>query len=83
MVSYRSHKADPNISRLTVGGDRIVCPYDVSTPTSNLPTIKMLWNYVLSTPGSKFFTLDISNFYLGTPMDQPEYMRIPINIIPQ
>ena len=27
-------------------------------------------------------TMDISNFYLGTPMDRPEYMRMPIKIIP-
>ena len=83
MVAYKPHKSDPNRSRLTVGGDRITCLYDVSTPTSDLPTIKMLWNSVLSTPGAKYFTLDISNFYLGTPMDRPEYMRIPFKIIPQ
>ena len=83
MVAYKPHKADPNRSRLTVGGDRIVCLYDVSTTKSDLPTIKMLWNSVLSTPGAKYFTLDISNFYLGTPMDRPEYTRIPIKIIPQ
>ena len=83
MVAYKPHKADPNRSRLAVGGDRIVCLYDVNTPTSDLPTIKMLWKPVLSTPGAKYFTLDISNFYLGTPMDRLEYMRIPIKIILQ
>ena len=44
---------------------------------------KILWKSVLSTPGAKYFTLDISNFYLGTPMDRPEYMRIPYKIILQ
>ena len=43
----------------------------------------MLWKSVLSTPGAKYSTLDISKFYLGTPMDRPEYMRIPFKIIPQ
>ena len=28
-------------------------------------------------------TLDISNFYLGTPMTRPEYMRLPLKLIPQ
>ena len=28
-------------------------------------------------------TLDIKNFYLGTPMDKYEYMRIKIENIPQ
>ena len=83
VVSYRPYKADPNISSLAVGGDIIQCIYDVITPTSNLPTIKMLCNSVLSTPEVKFFTLDISNFCLVTPMEQPEYMRPPIKIIPQ
>jgi hypothetical protein len=27
--------------------------------------------------------VDVTNFYLGTPMDSFEYMRIPIKIIPQ
>ena len=27
--------------------------------------------------------MDISNVYLGTPMERPEYMRLPLNIIPQ
>ena len=83
VVAYKPHKADTNRSRLTVGGDRIVCIYDVSTPTSDLPNIKMLCKSVLSTPGAKYFTLDISNLYLGTQMDRPEFMRIPIKIIPQ
>ena len=28
-------------------------------------------------------TMDISNFYLSTPMEHREYMRPPLNIIPQ
>ena len=83
VVAYKPNKQEPHRSRLTVGGDRIVCIYDVSTPTADMQTIKLLWNSVLSTPGAKYFTLDISNFYLGTPMERPEYMRMPIKIIPQ
>ena len=71
VVSYRPQKTEKHRSRLTVGGDRINYPFDVSTPTSDLSTIKMLWNSVLSTPGSKFFGLDVANFYLGTPMERP------------
>ena len=60
-----------------------MCLFEVSTPTCDLPTIKMLWNSVLSTPGAKFFTLDLAKFYLGTPMACAQYMRPPIKIIPQ
>ena len=28
-------------------------------------------------------TMDVKNFYLGTPMDRPEYIKIPIMLIPQ
>ena len=83
MVSYRPKKLDPNKSSLTLGGDQIVCLYDVSTLTSDLSKIKMLWNSVLSTPGAKFSTVDISNLYLGMPMDRPEFMQFPIKIVPQ
>eukprot|EP00804_Cyclotella_cryptica_P025773 CCRYP_002948-RA/>CCRYP_002948-RA protein AED:0.43 eAED:0.43 QI:0/-1/0/1/-1/0/1/0/108 len=40
-------------------------------------------NSVLSRRNAKFCTFNISNFYLGTPLDRPEYNRIRINDIPQ
>ena len=82
-MSYRQQKLDPNRSRLTLGGYQIVCLYDVSTPASDLPTIKMHWDSVLSSPGAKFFTVDVANFYLGPPMDRPEFIILPVKIIPQ
>ena len=66
---------------MTVSGDIIDYPFGVSTPTCDLPTIKLLSNSVISTPGAKYFTLDISNYYLGTPMERPEYTRMPIKLI--
>ena len=83
VVLYRPKKIEKNRSCLVVGVDRLVCLFDVSTPTCDLPTIKMLWNSVLSTPGSKLFKLDLETFYLGTPMDCAQYMRLPIKIVPQ
>ena len=82
VVGYKPDKLEKNRARLTVGGDRIDYPYAVSAPTCDLPTIKLLWNSVISTPGAKYFTMDISNFYLGSPMKRPEYMRMPIKLIP-
>ena len=60
-----------------------MCLIDAGTPTVNFPTIKLLWNSAPSTPGAKYTTMDISNFYLGTPIERPEYMHLPFNIIPQ
>lgn len=48
-----------------------------------MDTIKILLNSVVSTPDAKFCGLDITNFYLNTPLDRYEYVRIPINLVPQ
>ena len=72
-----------NRSRLVIGGDRLVCLFDMSTPTCYLPTIKTMWNSILSTLGAKFFTLNLENFYRGTPMARAQYIGPPIKTIPQ
>ena len=82
VVAYKPDKLEQYRSRLTTGGDRINYPFDTSAPTADLPTIKLLWNSVLSSPGAKYITMDISNFYLGSPMVRPEYLRLPIKLIP-
>ena len=71
------HKVETHRIRFTVGGNRIDYKGKVSTPTANLETIKLLLNSTVSTPNAKMLTADIENFYLGTPMDRYEYMRIP------
>ena len=76
VVDYRPQKADPNRTRLTVGGNRVEYPHDVSTPTADMVTAKLLFNSVISTEGAKFLTVDIKNFYLNTPMERFEYMRL-------
>jgi hypothetical protein len=69
--------------RRTVGGILIQYPGDVSTRSADLTTSKCLCNSTISTEGAKYMCLDVKNFYLGTPMDSFEYMRIPIKLIPQ
>jgi hypothetical protein len=59
---------EPNRTRLVVGGDRVHYLFDTGTPTADLLTVKLLINSVISTPGARFFTMDIKNFYLCTPM---------------
>ena len=76
VCDYREGKKEPNRARLVVGGNKIKSPIDCGTPTSDLFTVKLLLNSVVSTIGDKFFTLDIKNFYLNTPMERFEYMRI-------
>lgn len=83
VADHRPQKEDPNRIRVTVGGNLTNFPGDVSTHTADLTTTKLLWNSVLSTPNARHMCADIKNFYLETPMDRHEHMRIPIDLIPQ
>ena len=47
-----------------------------------MTTIKLLLNSVVSSIGEKFTTSGVKIFYLNTPMDEPEYMNIPVRLIP-
>ena len=63
-------------------GNLICYPNDVGTPTADLLLIKIFLNSVISTPGARFATADISNFYLMTPLHRPEYAKIRLSDIP-
>eukprot|EP00956_Cyclotella_meneghiniana_P017217 scaffold27841_cov34-Cyclotella_meneghiniana.AAC.3 len=76
-------KADPNRTRFTAGGDKINYPGKVATPTAEMLVAKILFNSVISTPGAKFMTMDISNFYLMTPLLRPEYIRVKLIDLPE
>jgi hypothetical protein len=78
----RPEKEESRRVRFTVGGDQVDYPGAVSTKTADLSTAKILINSVLSTPGAKYMTGDLKDFYLNTPMEQYEYVRIPIEVIP-
>jgi hypothetical protein len=82
VCSFRPEKKDPFRTRFTVGGDRINYPGEVATPTAEMLVAKMLFNSVVSTKGAKFMTMDISNFYLHTPLKRPEFLRLKLSDIP-
>eukprot|EP00804_Cyclotella_cryptica_P006732 CCRYP_015694-RA/>CCRYP_015694-RA protein AED:0.28 eAED:0.29 QI:0/0/0/1/0.5/0.33/3/0/447 len=75
-------KADPYRTQITLGGNSIRYPGDCSTKSGSLETVKLLLNSVLSTPTARFASFDISNFYLGTPLDRPKYACIKLTDIP-
>ena len=82
VVDLKPHKEEQERTRLTVGGNLIDFPGDVSAKVADLTTAKVLFNSVVSTPKAKFMGIDVKNFYLGTPMERYEYMFLPIEIIP-
>ena len=81
MCTVLPKKAEPNQTRFTVGGDRINYPGEVANPTAEMAVAKMLFNSVISTKGACFMTMDISNFYLMTPLHQPEFIRMKLSNI--
>jgi hypothetical protein len=83
VCDIRPHKAESERTRLTVGGNLIDYPGDTSAPTADITTFKILVNSVLSTPNAKMCCADVKNFYLNTPMDEPEFMRIPLALVPE
>ena len=76
-------KKEKNCTQFTIGGNQINYSGEVATPTANLLFAKILFNSTISTPGEKFMTMDISNFYLNLPLPQPEYIQIKISNIPE
>ncbi len=82
VCTVQQEKTEPNQMRFTVGGDRINYPGEVATPTMEMLVAKMLFNSVISTKGARFMTMDISNFYLMTPLHRPKFIRVKLSDIP-
>ncbi len=49
---------------------------------ADLTTAKLLINFTISTSGAKFVVINLANFYLNTPMPNPKYMHLCLDIIP-
>ena len=59
VCDMRPQKEETHRTRLTVGGNLINFPGDVSTKTADLPLVRLFINHILSTPRSKFMTMDV------------------------
>ena len=81
--TLRPTKEEVHRVRLTIGGDRLDYPGDASSQCASIITTKILLNSVISTPGARFGTADITAFYYGTPMERFEYMKIRYDEIPR
>ena len=69
--------------RGTIGGNKVNYNGNTAAHTASMQLIKLLLNAVVSDTGAKFMTADIKDFYLGTPLPTPEYMRINLAHIPE
>ena len=82
VVDHCPQKTEPERVRWTVGGNLVDYPGNVSTPTADMTTAKLIMNDTVSIPNATYHCFDIPNFYLNTPMARYEYMRIPVWAIP-
>ena len=64
-----------------MGGNLINFPGDITTPTEDIITSKLIFNSLLSTKNAKCMFSYIANFYLNNPMDIYEYMKLLMYII--
>ena len=85
VCDIKPHKKETHRVRLVVGGDRLTYDDDAGSPAASLIETKILLNSVISDAkhGSQFMTCDLKDFYLATPMANPEYMRIALTSVPQ
>ena len=83
MAEIRPQKAETHCTRLTVGGNFINFHGYFTTPTADLITSNLNFNIILSTKNTKIMCADISNFYLNKPMKRYEYMKLPLDSIPE
>jgi hypothetical protein len=75
VAAFRPEKSNPRRVRFAYAGD-------VSTKTADLTTVKAMLNSVISTLCAHFMTGNLKDFYLNMPMDEYEYMHIPMSVIP-
>ena len=76
-------KGCPQACWTYIGGDRVKYPGQVTTWTADLITVKLHLNSIVSTPNGKFPDINISNFYLDTPLDWLLYAHIAVKYVPQ
>jgi hypothetical protein len=83
VIDHCLHKEDPNHVRITIGGKFINYPFELTTRTTDMVSLKLLWNSTISTKVARFASDDIKNMYLETPLNRFEYMKMPLSLFPQ
>eukprot|EP00804_Cyclotella_cryptica_P003011 CCRYP_006014-RA/>CCRYP_006014-RA protein AED:0.45 eAED:0.45 QI:0/-1/0/1/-1/1/1/0/157 len=83
VCTVRTEKKEPNRTRATMRGNLINYPDDVGTNTATLLLIKMFLNSVISTPGARFMSIDLANFYIMNTLKRPEFAKIKLCDIPE
>ena len=70
---------------LVVGRYKLLYEADTGSPASNLIKIIILVNSTISDAQKviKFVSCDLKDFFLASPMAQPDYIKVPIKYFPE
>ena len=79
----KPEKEEKERTRLTVGGNLLGFIGNLRATTASVITAKCVFNILVSTPGARCLLADIKHFYLNNILPDPEFMLIPLKIIPQ
>jgi hypothetical protein len=69
VIKHCPQKEDPNRVCITVGGNLINYPFELTARTADMVSSKILWNSVISTKDARFAGANIKNTYLEAPLD--------------
>ena len=84
ICDYRPLKAETHRVRLTVGSDRLDYAKDAGSPAASLLETKLIINSTISDAkeNARFLCADLKDFFLATPMEDPEFMRVKYKYFP-
>ena len=70
---------------MTAGGNCLDYPDDTISPTVSIIDANIHFNSTISYAKrrARYMTLDIKNYYLGSPMHNKQFLRIHQSMIPQ
>ena len=85
VCDHRPLKKEEWRVQIVVGGDKLHYNADAGSPTANLLETKILLNSTISDAhkGARFCTADLKDHFLGSPMKEPEFMRVHISKFPK
>ncbi len=84
ICDHRPLKSEPYRVRLTVGGDKLKYDDDAGSPAASLLETKLIVNSTISdaSKGARFACADLKDFFLASPMEKPEFMKIKYKYLP-
>ena len=82
-MQYLNPKNRDHRTRITAGGNLLDYPGEVSTPTSDLNTMKLHVNSAILYVTSRYMCMDVNYFYPNNEMDMDEYTMIQISMTSQ